>query len=113
MTGVAKKNVSFHFVQSSKSSDHAIIKAENEKFRKDARSVGHIQYNSTKCFIPLAMNHFGLRGGHFNAALKEFASLLVLRPSVCSLMKALFALFLNGALRKIIETWGSRLTWTN
>ena len=58
------------------------------------------------------MNHFGLRGGHFNAALKEFASLLVLRPSGCSLMSGPFALSLNGALRKILETWGSRLTWT-
>jgi len=58
------------------------------------------------------MNRFGLRGGHFNATLKEFASLLVLRPSGCSLMKGPFALSLNGALRKILETWGSRLTWT-
>ena len=57
------------------------------------------------------MNHFGLRGGHFNAALKEFASLLVLRPSGCPLMKGPFALSMNGALRKILETWGSKLTW--
>ena len=59
--------------QSSKSSDHAIRKDENEKFKKDARSVGPIQLSSTKSFNPLAINHFGLRGGHFNAALKEFA----------------------------------------
>jgi hypothetical protein len=67
---------------SSKSSDNTIRKAENENFRKDARSVGPIQFSSSKRFIPLSMNHFGLRGGHFNAFLKEFASLLVLRPSV-------------------------------
>ena len=58
------------------------------------------------------MNHSGLRGGHFNATLKEFASLLVMRPSGCPLMKGPFALSLNGALRKILETWGTRLTWT-
>jgi hypothetical protein len=27
-------------------------------------------------------------------------------------MKGPFALSMNGALRKILETWGSRLTWT-
>ena len=97
---------------SSKSSDFAIRKAENEKFRKDARSAGPIQNCPTKRFIPLAMNHFGLMGGHFNAALKEFASQLVLRPSGCPLMKGPFALSMNGALRKILESWGSRLTWT-
>ena len=79
-----------------------IRKAENDKSRKDARSAGPIQYNATKRFIPLAMNHVGLRGGHFNAALKEFASLLVMRPSGCPLMKGPFALSLNGALRKIM-----------
>ena len=90
--------------QSSKSSDFAIKKEENEKFRKDARLAGPIQYCATKCIIPLAMNHFGLRGGHyFNVALKKFASLLVLRPSGCSLIKGPFALSLNGTLRKIME----------
>ena len=98
-------------LQSSKSSDFAIKKAENEKFMKCARSTSPIQNCATKRFIPLAMNHFGLRGGHFNATLKEFASLLVLRPSGCPLMKGPFALLLNGALRQILETWGSRLTW--
>ena len=77
---------------------------ENKKFRKDAWSASPIQFST--------MNHVGLRGGHFNAVLKEFASLLVLHPSGCSLMKGPFALSLNGALKKIINTWGSRLTWT-
>ena len=71
-----------------------------------------IQNCATKRFIPVAMNHFGLRGGHFNAALNEFASQLVLRPSGCPLMKGTFALSMNGALREILEHWGSRLTWT-
>jgi len=97
--------------QSSKSSDFAIRKAKNDKFMKDARSTSPIQNNATNRFIPLAMNHSGLRSGHFNAALKEFASLLVLRPSGCPLMKGPFVLSLNGALRKILETWGTRLTW--
>ena len=83
------------------------------KFRKDARSSGPVQFSATKRIIPLAMNHFGLRGEHFNAALKEFASLITgLRPSGCSLMKGPFAISLNGALKKIIELWGYKLTWT-
>ena len=94
------------------SSDYVIRKAENMKFGKDSRSVDPIQQSSTMRFIPLAMNHLGLRGSHFNAALREFASQLVMRPSGCSLMAGPFALSLNGALRKLIFTWGARLTWT-
>ena len=62
-------------------------------------------------FISLAMNHFGLRGSHFNAALREFASQLVMRPNGCSLVSGPFALSLNGALTKILYSWGARLTW--
>jgi hypothetical protein len=58
------------------------------------------------------MHLFGLRGSHFNVALREFASHLMMRPSGCSLMPGPFALSLNGALRKILYSWGSRLTWT-
>ena len=47
--------------QSPKSSDHAIKKEESEKFKKDARYLGLVQFSSTKPFTPLAMNHFGLR----------------------------------------------------
>ena len=68
---------------SSKSSNHAIKKAENEKFKKDAKSVGQIQFSSIKRFIPLVMNHFGLRAGHFNAVLKELASLLASLLTPC------------------------------
>jgi hypothetical protein len=55
-------------------------------------------------FIRLAMNHFGLRGSHFNAALREFAIHLVMRPSRCSVVRELFDLALNGALRKILNS---------
>jgi hypothetical protein len=96
----------------SKSSDYAIRRVETEKFRKDARSVGPIQNSSTKRFVPLALNHFGMRGGHFNAVLKEYATTLVTKPSGCPLMKGPFALSMKGALRKILNTWGARLTWT-
>lgn len=96
----------------SKSSDHAVRKVENEKFRRDSNSVGPIQSSSTKRFIPLAMTHLGMRGGHFNSVLKEFATILVTRPSGCPLMRGPFALSMNGALGKIMHTWGSLLTWT-
>jgi len=97
----------------SKSSDYAIRKAENEKYKKDARSAGPIQNSSTKRFVPLAMNHMGMRGGHFNASLEEFATTLVTKPSGCSLMKGPFALTMKGALRRILNAWGARLTWTD
>jgi hypothetical protein len=48
---------------------------------KDARSAGPIHNSSTKRLVPMAMNHMGLRGGHFNASLKELATTLVTRPS--------------------------------
>jgi len=94
----------------SKSSDYVIRKAENEKYRKDARSAGPIHSSCTKRFVPLAINHMGLRGGHFNSVLKEFATSMVIKPSGCSLTKGLFALSMKGALRRILNTWGARLT---
>ena len=91
---------------------YAIRKVENEKYKKDARSVGPIQSSSIKRFVPLAMHHLGLRGGHFNAALNEFATTLVTKPSGCPLMKGPFALSMKGALRKILNTRGAKVTWT-
>jgi hypothetical protein len=44
--------------------------------------------------------------------LKEFATILVTRLGGCSLLQGPFALSINGALNKILNTWGSRLTWT-
>jgi hypothetical protein len=90
--------------QLTKSSVYAIRKAENVKFRKDTISTGPIKFSSTMRFIPLAMNHFGLRDNHFNAALREFASHLAMRPSGFSLMPGPFTLFLNGTLRKLLHS---------
>jgi hypothetical protein len=59
-------------------------------------------YTITKRFVLLAMKHFGLREGHFNALLKEFATLLVTRPKGGPLASGLFALSMNGSLRKIV-----------
>jgi hypothetical protein len=99
-------------LQSTKGSDYAIRKAEFVKFRADARSTGPIQSSSTRRLVPLALNHMGLRGGHFATVLKEFATIMVTRPGGCALLQGPFALSINGALLKILNTWGSRLTWT-
>jgi hypothetical protein len=98
--------------QSTKGSDYAIRKAESVKSKADSRSSGHIQSSSTRRLVPLALNHMGLRGGHSAAILKEFATVLVTRPGECALLQGSFALSINGALLKILNTWGSRLTWT-
>jgi hypothetical protein len=95
-----------------KGSDFVLRTAEAAKFRKDARSCGPIQSSATRRFVPLAINHLGLRGGHFQALLKEFATTLVTRPGGCVLLQGPFGLSINGALHKILNTWGSRLTWT-
>ncbi len=63
-------------------------------------------------FVPLALNHFGLRGAHFQAVLKEFATIVVTKPEGCFLLRGPFALTHSGALHKILRCWGSCLTWT-
>jgi hypothetical protein len=78
----------------------------------DAKSSFSIQKSSTQRFIPLALNHVGLRGAHFNATLREFATQLVTRPEGCPLLKGPFALSHMGAFKKILHTWGACLTWT-
>ena len=83
---------------------------ESVKFRVDARSTGPIQTSSTRRLVPLALNQMGLRGGHFSAVLKEFATILVTQPGGCDLLQCHFALSLNGVLLMIMNTWGSRLT---
>ena len=95
-----------------KSSDIVLKAAEKTKFRKDLNSMKPIASSSTMRFIPLALNHFGLRGPHFQAALKEFATIVVTRPEGCALLRGPFALTLSGALHKILRSWGSCLTWT-
>ena len=95
-----------------KGPDHVIRATESFKFMTDARSLCPIQFFATRRLIPLALNHMGLRGGHFHAMMKKFASILVTKPSGCSLLQVPFALYINGALHKIVNTWGFRLTWT-
>ena len=63
-----------------------------------------IQSFATRRLIPLALNHMGLRGGHFQAMWKEFATILVTNIGGCSLLQAPFAISLNGALHKILNT---------
>jgi hypothetical protein len=73
-------------LQATKGSDYAIRRAESVKFRADARSTGPIQSSSTRRLVLLALNHLGLRGGHFTAVLKEFATILVTRPGGYALL---------------------------
>jgi len=97
---------------SSKSSVFVLKGAERAKFGKESRFVNLIASSSTMKFVPLALNHLGLRGPHSQAVLKEFASILVTKPEGCSLLKRPFALTHTGALKKILMTWGARITWT-
>ena len=99
-------------INTCKSSDFVLKAAEKAKFRKDRNSVNPISSSSTMRFIPLALNHLGMRGPHFQAVLKEFATIMVTRPEGCSLLQGPFALTHSGALHKILRTWGSCLTWT-
>ena len=73
-------------LQSIKGSGYAIRKAESVKFRADARFTGPIQSSSIRRLVPLALDHVGLRGGHFAAVRKEFATILVTRPGGCALL---------------------------
>jgi hypothetical protein len=95
-----------------KGSDYILRTAEAVKFRKDSRFSRPIQSSATRRLVPLAISHLGLRGGRFHALLKEFATTLVTRPGGCVLLQGPFALSINGALHKILNTWGSRLTLT-
>jgi len=96
---------------SNKSSDFVLKAAESTKFAKDRR-CNPISSSPTMRFIPFPQNHLGLRGPHFQAMLKEFATILVTKPEVCSLLRGAFALTHTGALHKIMRSWGTRLTWT-
>jgi hypothetical protein len=95
-----------------KGSDYVLRTVEVVKFRKVSRSTSPIRYSATRRLVPLAINNLGLCGGHFQALLKEFATTLVTMHGGCVLLQGPFALSINGALHKILNTWGSRLTWT-
>jgi len=58
------------------------------------------------------MNQCGRRGPHFDAILREMASLLIKRPAGCRLLQGPFALPPTVALAKVLSSWGARLTWT-
>jgi hypothetical protein len=98
-------------LHSTTSSDYALGKAENIKFTKDLRNVEPIQLSATMRFIPLAMNQFGKRGPHFDALLREMASVLIKRPAGCGLLQGPFAIPPTVALGRILASWGARLTW--
>jgi hypothetical protein len=76
-------------------------------------STHPISASSTMCFVPLALNHFGMRGPHFESILKEFATIVVTRPEGCPLLQGPFALTHSEALHKIPRSWGSCITWTS
>ena len=96
---------------SCKSSEFVLKAAEKAKFRKDENSANPISTFSTMRFVPLPLNHFGMKGSHFQAVLKEFATIVVTRPEGCPLLRrGPFALTHYGALHKILRSWGSSLT---
>ena len=99
-------------LHSSSSSDFAIRQAENAKFNKDLRNAEPIQHSNTQRFIPLAMNQCGRRGPHFEAMLREHASLMIRRPSGSRLLHGPFAVPPTVALGKVLSSWGMRINWT-
>ena len=90
-------------LNATKDSDHVIRAFESVNFRADARSSCPKRSSSTRCLIPLALNHLGLRGGYFSAILKEYATILVTRPSGCSLLQGPFALSLMAPTTRSIN----------
>ncbi len=93
-----------------KSSDIVLKAAEKSKFKKDLNSANPISSSSTMSFVPLSLNHFGLRGPHFQAVLKEFATIVVTKLEGCSLLQGPIALTHSGARHKSLRCWGSCLT---
>ncbi len=73
-------------LHTSKSSDYALKLAENKKFNGDLRTAKPLQISTTRRFIPLVQNQCGKRGPHFEAMLRELASLLIKRSSGCCLL---------------------------
>ncbi len=95
---------SWLLLQSSSSSDFAIRQAENKKFTKDLRKPEPLQHSNTQRFIPLAMNQCGRRGPHFEAILREHASLMIRRTSGCRLLQGPFAVPPTVALAKVLSS---------
>jgi hypothetical protein len=54
-----------------------------------------------------------MQGPHFEATLREFATLLIKRSFGCHLLQGPFSIPPSVALAKVLSCWGSsRLTWT-
>ena len=68
-------------LQSSTSSDFALRQAKRNKFRKDLKNREPLQSFAAQRFIPLATKQCGRKGSHFNAILRETASLVIRRPA--------------------------------
>jgi len=64
-------------LQSSTSSGYALRQADGNKFRKDLRNREPLQLSATHQIIPRAMKQCGRRGPHFDAIIREMASLLI------------------------------------
>jgi hypothetical protein len=97
---------------SAEAADYIVKGKENRKFSDDRRSVNPLSMSADKRLIPLAMNHIGWRGPHFNAFLKEMATALITRPSGCYLISGSFAMSQGAALAHIMARWGARITWS-
>jgi len=99
-----------YVVSASTSTDAHLRAAESVKFDKDVKSSYPLQASSSMRLVPLAANQFGRRGPHFQAALDEFASELVLRPSGCCLLSGPSRQTPREATQSILRRWGARLT---
>ena len=73
-------------LHASKSSDYAPRLVENKKFTNGLRNTELLQLSATKRLIPLVQNQCGRCGPHFEATLREFASLLIKRSTGCCLL---------------------------
>ena len=68
------------------SSDYVLKAAERAKFEKGKKFANPISSSSTMRFVPMALNHVGMRGPHFQALLKELATIIVTKPEGCFLL---------------------------
>ena len=109
VTSSLSKSTPLH---TSKSSDYALKLAESRKFTGDLHNVEPLQLSATQRFIPLVQNQCGKRGPHFEATLREFASLLIKRSSGCCLLQGPIAIPPKVALARVLSCRGSRLAWT-
>ena len=70
-----------YLTNKSKSSDFYLRMAEKVTFCKHRRPNCPLASSANMRFIPLAVNHVGLRGPHFQVVLREFDASLVTNPA--------------------------------